>query len=113
MDYCYHCGMQVRAGEYHPFAACLMFKGCGDREVVQANLKSVTEQWKGIGERKYQKDAARYQYIKNNQYGLRFGQLFGDGECYAVVGTRLPYIADFQSKDMLDFYIDKAMEDSI
>lgn len=33
--------MTVRSDEYHPYAACLMFKACHDSEVVRANLDSV------------------------------------------------------------------------
>lgn len=35
---CAECGMPCRAGEYHPFAACLMFKACHNSETVRANL---------------------------------------------------------------------------
>jgi len=41
MSECKECGMVVSAGEYHPFAACLMFKGCNDSAVVRANLNAV------------------------------------------------------------------------
>jgi len=41
---CAECGMRTHdAGEYHPYAACLMFKACGDRETVLANLNAVLE----------------------------------------------------------------------
>jgi hypothetical protein len=33
--------MLVEPGEYHPYAACLMFKACGDGSVVRANLDAV------------------------------------------------------------------------
>lgn len=36
--FCQECGMLVRGQEYHPYAACLMFKGCHDAETVRANL---------------------------------------------------------------------------
>lgn len=36
--------MPVMLGEYHPFAACLMFKGCHNSETVRANLKAVADQ---------------------------------------------------------------------
>lgn len=35
---CAKCGMPCRAGEYHPFAACLMFKACHNSETVRANI---------------------------------------------------------------------------
>ena len=39
---CNECGMPVDAvATYHPYAACLMFKACGDSEMVQANLDAV------------------------------------------------------------------------
>jgi len=41
---CAECGMRTHdAGEYHPYAACLMFKACGDRETVLANLNAVLD----------------------------------------------------------------------
>ena len=39
MDECKECGMHVSAGEFHPYLACLAFKGCHDSEVVRANIK--------------------------------------------------------------------------
>lgn len=38
MTICQQCGMPCEPNEYHPFAACLMFKGCHDSRVVRANL---------------------------------------------------------------------------
>jgi hypothetical protein len=35
---CTQCGMPCDAGEYHPYAACLMFKACHNSETVRANL---------------------------------------------------------------------------
>lgn len=43
LEQCAECGMSVEDGEYHPFAACLMFKACKDSETVRANLDSVIE----------------------------------------------------------------------
>ena len=39
---CAECGMIVDANEYHPYAACLMFKSCKDSDVVRSNLESMT-----------------------------------------------------------------------
>jgi len=41
--------MPLDAGEYHPFAACLMFKGCHDSATVKANLWAVQERSMKIG----------------------------------------------------------------
>ena len=38
---CKSCGMPIEKDEFHPYAACLMFKGCLDAEVVRANLDAV------------------------------------------------------------------------
>lgn len=46
---CKECGMPTLLGEYHPFAACLMFKGCNDPVTVRANLDAVTSQWLALG----------------------------------------------------------------
>jgi hypothetical protein len=40
---CRECGMMVWPGEYHPFAACLMFKACSNAEQVNTNLEAVLE----------------------------------------------------------------------
>lgn len=42
---CKSCGMICKhPTEYHPMAACLMFKACHDGEVVRANLSAVAEE---------------------------------------------------------------------
>ena len=40
---CVECGMLCEAVEYHPFAACLMFKQCRDSATVRANLLAVRD----------------------------------------------------------------------
>lgn len=44
MDPCGDCGMPCAQGEYHPYAACLMFKACHNSETVRANLNAVRAQ---------------------------------------------------------------------
>lgn len=48
---CACCGM-VTAGpqEYHPYAACLMFKACHDGNVVRANLEAVVTYGRKLSE---------------------------------------------------------------
>jgi hypothetical protein len=41
---CTECGMVCRPAEFHPFAACLMFKGCHDGDKVRANLAALHPQ---------------------------------------------------------------------
>ena len=41
---CSQCGMVVKSGEYHPYAACLMFMACKDGATVRANLEAVRKQ---------------------------------------------------------------------
>lgn len=39
---CAECAMRLlRTDEYHPQAACLMFRACGNPETVRANLEAV------------------------------------------------------------------------
>jgi hypothetical protein len=38
---CGGCGMLCTATEYHPYAACLMFKACNDPKTVRDNLQAV------------------------------------------------------------------------
>lgn len=38
---CCFCGMPCASNEYHPYAACLMFKACHNSETVRANLEAV------------------------------------------------------------------------
>lgn len=38
---CGECGMPCRASEYHPMAACLMFKACHNSDQVRANLGAI------------------------------------------------------------------------
>jgi len=57
---CAECGMPVRLGEYHPFAACLMFKGCHNGETVRKNLEAITYEWKGIGRREHEHERRRF-----------------------------------------------------
>lgn len=38
---CCDCGMMVEIDDYHPYAACLMFKGCRNGDIVNANLDAV------------------------------------------------------------------------
>jgi hypothetical protein len=64
---CQECGMPVAAGEYHPYAACLMFHGCHGSEVVRANLSSVVRaQASGVPDGDYEQFA---QYVERNYNG--------------------------------------------
>lgn len=48
---CRECGMNCQLGEYHPFVACLIYKGCHDATVTRENIKHITQQWRDIGYR--------------------------------------------------------------
>lgn len=42
MTHCAECGMPIEnPGEYHPYAACLMYRGCNDSKTVRDNLRAV------------------------------------------------------------------------
>ncbi|WP_156962428.1 hypothetical protein [Salinisphaera hydrothermalis] len=54
---CQECGMTLRKpGEYHPFAACLMFKACGDSDTVRASLSDVRAKGRADAEEKNRGD---------------------------------------------------------
>jgi hypothetical protein len=44
---CQECGMLVVDGEYHPFAACLIFKGCSDGGQVRNILTCLDQYYTG------------------------------------------------------------------
>lgn len=41
---CGECGMPCTRAEYHPYAACLMFKACQNSDTVRANLQALRAQ---------------------------------------------------------------------
>lgn len=47
---CVECGMPVMAADYHPYAACLMYKGCQDAYLVQQNIDAVRYDCMKIGQ---------------------------------------------------------------
>jgi len=53
---CAECGMPVD-NEYHPYAACLMFKSCHNSEEVKANLKAVLDEGEALA---YAKRSSRF-----------------------------------------------------
>ena len=63
---CAECGMGCNAGEYHPYAACLMFKQCRNSETVRANLQAVRQQGRVEGLR--QAGEAYIKYLMNPEY---------------------------------------------
>ena len=40
---CTSCGMPCPPNEYHPYAACLMFRTCNDENTVRSNLQAVVD----------------------------------------------------------------------
>lgn len=56
---CACCGM-VTSGplEFHPYAACLMFKGCRNGNVVRANLQFVVEYGKQLAQYRHEHESA-------------------------------------------------------
>ena len=44
---CTACGMNCAPGEYHPYAACLMYRECHSQDVVRANLQQVVAHGRG------------------------------------------------------------------
>lgn len=46
VNICMECGMNCMTGEYHPFAACLMFKQCGSSQAVRLHLSEIVKKTK-------------------------------------------------------------------
>lgn len=46
------CGMTVNQGEYHPYAACLMFKACGNSNVVEASMDAIMKEGRTLMQEK-------------------------------------------------------------
>lgn len=51
-SHCAGCGMRITAREYHPHAACLMFKSCRNSEEVRTNLQAVLDRGEEIANAK-------------------------------------------------------------
>ena len=76
---CAECGMGCNAGEYHPYAACLMFKQCRNSETVRANLQDVRDD----------------SYQQGRVEGLREAAGMVDDDCYIPGGELSP---DFEHR---------------
>ena len=72
---CAQCGMPVCIGDYHPFAACLMFRGCGEADTVTDNLDALVSRWTDQGELKANIESGRMALQDDWQ---RLGYLIGD-----------------------------------
>jgi len=71
---CIECGMMCEAVEYHPYAACLMFKQCLNSETVRANLQAVRDD----------------SYHQGRVAGLREAAEMVEDDCYIEGGELLP-----------------------
>ncbi len=79
---CSDCGMPCKVDEYHPFAACLMFKACHNSEVVRANLFFVVESGRAAHHAELEavvRDAARYRWLRESE-----AMLWKDGDSHPV-----------------------------
>lgn len=59
-EVCPICGMTVELGEYHPHAACLMYRGCHDAYQVRLTLRELTAQWREIGRKAAEAELGDY-----------------------------------------------------
>lgn len=54
---CACCGMLCSPLEFHPYAACLMFKACKNGETVRANLAFVVEYGKNQAQHRQEQES--------------------------------------------------------
>ena len=55
-NYCTECGMITNTGEYHPYAACLLFKACGSGYEVRNQLQYIAEHAQAESARRIEKE---------------------------------------------------------
>lgn len=61
---CPECGMTVSAGDYHPYAACLMVEGCHEPAVIREALLAVFEDGLRAAARQCRCDGAEFAATK-------------------------------------------------
>ena len=83
---CVECGMLCEAVEYHPFAACLMFKQCRDSATVRANLLAVRDD----------------SYQQGRVAGLREASRKASDAVPLLLGTH-PNFANYIADALMDF----------
>ncbi|MEZ7198155.1 hypothetical protein [Pseudodesulfovibrio karagichevae] len=97
---CQECGMPVKAGEFHPYAACLMFKACHNSTDVRGNLAALYQhgytdghcagrtEWKGKCEEMRASLRDLYDamadgdpaWVESDPRAAKARELFGDSE---------------------------------
>ena len=88
---CAECGMPCAPREYHPYAACLMFKACHSSTMVRENLEAVVNHRRTpTGEDA--RDAERYRWLRMRLAGE--GHVFELVEYNADMHPELPRAVD-------------------
>lgn len=79
-DKCHECGMPVSSVyEYHPYAACLMFKACHDSGKVRENLEAVLQH--GAEESSFRLQRAEGLLRDANESLAIYAEVLTDDEC--------------------------------
>lgn len=60
---CHDCGMPCSYGDYHPYAACLMFKDSHSSEIVRENLQAILEEGRATSTQTNRNKTANWQLI--------------------------------------------------
>ena len=98
------------AGRLEQIVICEYSQGiCGDgaailKDGIAMNVEEIVTELNKLAV-----NSNRYKYIRENQVWHRYGDL-ADDDSHALVGCRFPYLANFESKPMLDYNIDKMIQ---
>src|SRR3972149_8799182 len=94
---CKECNMWVKPNEFHPFAACLMFKHCRNSDMVRANLAFVQNKGFEEGQARAEQDFGMTNNTKVNlkdmlakckKLGIHYygnGKTLSGDECLALI----------------------------
>ena len=94
---CKECNMWVKPNEFHPFAACLMFKHCRNSDMVRANLAFVQNKGFEEGQARAEQDFGmtsntevnlKDMLAKCKKLGIHYygnGKTLSGDECLALI----------------------------
>jgi len=106
---CGDCGMVINPSDYHPFAACLMFKQTRNKKYVDSNLNSVIEYGKAKNQAEITRLTAEVAELKSesgaDEFSIALMSKLLAEICLTVKGEP-PYLTRFSYHDLPQFVKD-------